>query len=285
MSKFKAMKLAKMENLQTFQDYLNRLSLLALTVFEWEGLPESVDERYLEKQLFYNGTILFFEDFELGEHLALKCFPSGTLNFYDLPVSYTTCATLHSKTYLKEECVLIRDNYLECSPYDTIMQFAYRLSNAERIMDLNINAQKTPFFIKGTNSQMLTLKNLYAKYEGNEPVIIGDKDNLTDNPMQVLKTDAPFVADKLQIYQQRVMNQALTFIGVNNANTDKKERLISSEVDSNNDNVDLSMLTRLTARKQACKLINKMFGLNISVKVREMEEKVVPKEEPKEVNK
>jgi len=266
----KKFKLSEYDNLTTLQNYIDRLSLLALTIFEWEGLPDSIDERYLEKTLLYHGKILFFNDLMLGEPLALKCFGSGMLNHYDLPISYTTSATNHSETYDVKDCVLMRDNYLEIPCYDTIVQFAYRLANAERTIDVNIHAQKTPVLILTKEKQKQTMLNVYAKYDGFEPVIFGNKDTLDPSDIQVLKTEAPFVADKLQAYKHQIWNEALTYIGIDNSNTDKKERLITSEVDSNSDNVDLSAQTRLMPRLQACKLINEKLGLNISVKVRDL---------------
>ena len=108
---------------------------------------------------------------------------------------------------------------------------------------------------------------MYNQYEGNEPAIFGDKEADLDG-FTAIKTDAPVVFDKLQTQKHQVMNEFLTFIGVNNANMDKKERLVANEVESNNESVVCFGNTLLEAREEAIKEINKIFGLNIKVERR-----------------
>jgi hypothetical protein len=200
--------------------------------------------------------------------MALRCTPSGELNFYEEPINYTAFALNYNKVYDRSQSVLIRDNLLELPIRFTIEQFAYRLANAERTIDVNINSQKTPVMIQGSDKQMLSLKTLYSQYEGNTPVLFADKDLNREN-LKVFKTDSPYVADKLQNYKHQIYNEALTFLGIDNANTDKKERLITDEVESNNHNLSMSLQSRLLTRKMACKEINEKYDLNIDVNVRE----------------
>ena len=112
------------------------------------------------------------------------------------------------------------------------------------------------------------MKNLYKQYDGNEPVIFGDK-NLSGNALQVLKTDAPFLADKLSDYKSRVWNEALTYLGISNISTVKKERLITDEVVRNQGGTIASRYSRLESRRNACREINLMFGLNLWCDFRE----------------
>ena len=67
------------------------------------------------------------------------------------------------------------------------------------------------------------------QYDGNEPFIFGDKDMEFDG-IKCLKTDAPYVADNLQVLKHQIWNEALTFCGIENSNQDKKERLVADEV-------------------------------------------------------
>jgi hypothetical protein len=112
------------------------------------------------------------------------------------------------------------------------------------------------------------MKNLYMKYDGNEPIIFGDK-NLSANPLKVLKTDAPYMGDKLSDLKARIWNEALTYLGISNINTVKKERMITDEVIRNQGGTIASRYSRLEARRQACKQINEMFDLNIWCDYRE----------------
>lgn len=146
--------------------------------------------------------------------------------------------------------------------------FARRLYNLDRIIDVNANAQKTPVLVQGTEKQRLTLLNLYKEFEGNAPFIFGDK-NLDLNALKVLKTDAPYVCDKLYTLKTQIWNEALTYLGISNINIQKKERLITDEVTRNQGGTIASRYSRLESRRQAVEKINAMFGTNIEVNYRE----------------
>lgn len=111
------------------------------------------------------------------------------------------------------------------------------------------------------------MKNLYSQVEDNEALILGSKD-LNIEGVKVLKTDAPFIADKVMAYKHDLWNETMSFLGLNNANVNKKERLVTDEVNANNQMIELMAETMLLTRKKACEEINKMFGLNVSVELR-----------------
>jgi hypothetical protein len=261
----------------TANDYIDRLRLIALSIFEWDGLPDTCNVRYLETSLMIMGRALFFYDDTKG-YLTLRCTPSGELNVYDEPISYTAYATGYAQSYDSDKCVLIRNNYLERPTEYTLMLFASRLTNAERTIDVNVNAQKTPVLIRCDEKDRLTMQNLYKQYEGNEPFIAGGKNLNLDN-IKVFKTDAPFLANDLQKYKHEIWNEALTFLGVNNTNTDKRERLTDDEVNANNEFIEVNGQSMLIARQEACMQINKMYNLNVSVRMRTKNEIFEGKEE------
>jgi hypothetical protein len=268
---FKMDSIAKLLNDYTFTDYYYRLNLLANSVFEWEGLPNHISEKWIERFLFTEGCCMFFKDPDLGFMVA-KCTHADTLNEYDEPTKLLPVATNYiykgEPLINNKECVLICNNDLKLPTYPTIRLYAYRLAEITRTADVNIHAQKTPCFIRGTDKSVLTLKNVYRQWDGNEPVIFYDK-NGVDTPIEVLKTEAPIVFDKLRDEKHQVWNECMTFLGINNANTDKRERLVDDEVQANNEQIQLSAEMMLKARQEACKLINELFGLNVSVKVRQ----------------
>ena len=151
--------------------------------------------------------------------------------------------------------------------------FAYRLYEAERTCDVNIKAQKTPVLIVIDDKQRLFMENLYSQYDGNKPFIFGDKNQLSADSIRAIKTDAPFIADKLTDYKKEIWNEALTFLGINNIMIDKKERLVSDEANSNNELINLNLQSYLAPRQLACKQFNEKFNLTgtdkeISVRVR-----------------
>lgn len=259
-------------NLFTYIDIYDRLSLLSKNMFEWINLPESVDEEFIEKVLFDTGKLVFFKDDDFG-YMVARCTIAGQLNFYEKPTKVRT-ATVGSIFTNKEidldKGVIIRNNVSEIPTRPTVQLFAKRISDSQRTIDINIDAQKTPLLLLCDDKQKLTLINLYKQYEGNRPVIMGNK-NLSEiiDKVKAIKTDAPYVADKIMKYKHDLSNEFFTFLGINNVNTDKRERLVTNEVDANNEQIELSASIMLNSRKRACKLINKMFpDLNIDVELR-----------------
>lgn len=258
---------AKMNN-RTYIQYYNRLMELAVSMFEWKGLPDSIDARFLELALFGEGMAVFFKDEVLG-YLCLRCMIAGPLDVYQIPTTREAYAvTGYRKTLDETDSVIIFNNLIHTNSMLDTEMFAKRLYNLERAIDVNANAQKTPILISCDETQRLTMKNLYMNYDGNQPFIFADK-GLNPNALRVLKTDAPYVADKLYTLKTQVWNEALTYLGISNINIQKRERLITDEVTRNQGGVIASRYSRLESRRQACDKINKMFDLNVSCDYRE----------------
>lgn len=255
-------------NQATYIQYYNRLTELAISMFEWKNLPATIDERFLELTLFSDGMAVFFKD-EVLDYLCLQCMIGGNLDVYRVPKRRRAYATNGYNNSLSEnDSVIIFNNMLRTNSMLDIQMFSRRLANLDRAIDVNTNAQKTPVLVQCDENQRLTMKNLYMQYDGNEPFIFGDK-SLNTNGLKVLKTDAPYVADKLYQLKIQYWNEALTYLGISNSNIQKKERMIQDEVQINQGGVIANRYPRLEARRQACKKINEMFGTNISVDYRE----------------
>lgn len=251
----------------TFFDYYTRLKELAINMFEWVNLPPTCDPRFLELILFEFGYCLFFQHNVNGAFLTLQCAINGPLNMYRIPIRRRAYAV----TGFNQECsdqdsVIIFNNYLRQPTSLTVELFAQRLTRLERAIDVNINAQKTPILITGTQAQKKSMEELYKKFDENAPVIFGYKGTM-DTPLTVFKTDAPESYPNLMEAKARIWNEALTFLGVNNANTDKRERLITDEVNSNNQLLSAQRYVMLNARKQACDLINQLFATELDAPV------------------
>lgn len=251
-------------NNETYLMYYNRLRDYALSLFEWTGLPEEINERFLEIKMLEEGKVVFFEDKTKG-YLVLPVTTGQNINVYQEPQKYRAVTTNYQKDLTPENAVIIWNNLSRTSFMPTIRAYAKRLYQVERTMDVNIHAQKTPIFILADEAQRLSLENAYMQYDGNEPFIFGNKSGFDKEAFQVFKTDAPFVSDKLMTYKHNLWNEAMTFLGIGNAKQDKKERLVSDEVSANDEQIFSSREVMLIARRQACEKINKMFGLTISV--------------------
>ena len=256
------------QNKWSYLQYYQRLTELSISMFDWQNVPETIDTRFLELSLFLNGQCVFFKDEELG-YLALDCMLSGQLDVYRIPIDRTAFAVNgYQKKLTRDDSVIIWNNLVHTNSTLDVEIFAHRLYNIDRTIDVNIRAQKTPMLLQGNEKQILALKNLYMKYDGNQPVMYADK-SFDPSALSVLTTDAPYVADKLYEIKSQIWNEALTYLGISNVNTVKRERMITDEVTRNLGGVIASRYSRLESRRQACEQINKMFGLDMTVDYRE----------------
>lgn len=258
-----------LNNNLTFMQYVNRLTELSIAMFEWSNLPDTVDERYIELRLFMTGSVVYFRDDVIGD-LCLDCISQGQFDVYGNPTRRRAYSAYNNyNAFLTDkDSVIVWNNYIRSNSILDVRMFAQRLYNLDRIIDVNANAQKTPVLVQGTEKQRLTLLNLYKEYDGNAPVIFGDK-NLDLNALKVLSTGAPYVADKLYQLKTQIWNEALTYLGISNLNIQKKERLVTDEVQRNQGGTIASRYSRLESRRQAAVKINNMFGTNIEVNYRD----------------
>ena len=262
---------ARMNNV-TFIEYYNRLMELSLAMFKWENVPEEIDIRFLELTLFAEGKAIFFRDDVLNEYLGLQFTYAGPLDVYHIPIIRRAYAVNGYQRQLdKSDSVIIWNNMLHLPAKNMVETMARRLYNFDRTIDVNINAQKTPIVILCDDTQRLTMRNLYKQYEGNEPFIFGTKALNVIDGLKVLKTDAPYIADKVYQLKADYWNEALTYLGISNTNVTKRARLNKDEVTRNLGGVFASRFSRLEERQKACEKINKMFGLDMSVSFREYE--------------
>lgn len=257
-------------NVYTLQQYISILQGIAISMFEWKNVPDSIDTRYIERSLFRDGSAIYFNDEVLNEDLCLSMISQGQFDVYGVPVKRMAFSKYNNyqKELNKKNSVVIWNNLDRSPSYPIIMCFAYRLYNLDRIIDVNANAQKTPILIRCDEKQRLTLKNAFKEFNGNSPVIYADN-NFDPESLAVLKTDAPYISDKIYDLKTNLWNEALTYLGIPSANVMKKERLIKDEVLRGLGGTLANRYSRLEARQHAVEQINKMFGTNIEVGIRE----------------
>lgn len=264
-------KQAATSNFQNNLDFVlfkTRLEALAMTVFEWDNLPNTINRRFLEQTLLRCGSIAIFYDDVLG-YLALPFSTANQLDLYDNPTEIYAYANNGYHKHLKaDECVIVYDNITRKSLLPEINTFSRRLYNLDRTIDVNVNAQKTPILLQASETQRLSIKNIYMQYEGNEPFIFAT-DGLNPNVLQVLKTDSPFVSDKLYELKSSIWNEFLTYIGIANVSVNKKERLITDEVQRSQGGVIASRNIRLSTREFACEELKEKFNLDVKVIVKD----------------
>ena len=249
----------------SYQFYLDRLTELAISMFDWKNLPPEIDKRFLELTLYTDGQCVFFKEDVVGEYAALQVTTNGRLNKYRVPIDRRAYAVNGYQRNLNiDNSVIIYNNMLRTPSVKYMEMYALRLWDLDRTIDVNARAQKTPVLLQANEQQRLTLLNLYKDYDGNSPVIFGDK-NLDLNGIKCVQTGAPYVSDKLYQLKTQIWNEALTYLGIANMNIMKKERLVTDEVQRNQGGTIASRYSRLKSRQEAAKKINEMCGLKISV--------------------
>ena len=289
-----------LSNEASYYDYLNRLKKIALSIFEWINLPSSMNARWLERCLYYNGKCALLKDKKLG-FINTGASTNGYINIYGIPTQINCWSfnyTSMRKTYTglpnnindnnlekeqMEKCVLVLNDWEANPTCSTLELFALRLSEAEKTMDVNIKSQKFPVMIIVDEKQRLLMENLYNQYNGNQPFLFGDKEQLGEGMLRSVNTGAPYVIDKITQYKKEIWNEALSFLGVNTIALEKKERLITDEANYNNEFINYNLQSYLAPRLEACKEFNELFGLTgtdkeISVRIRSDLANIIKKE-------
>lgn len=262
----KLQKEADMENWDTYVYWFYRIVEIAVNGFRWKNLPQEIDERYLEMILCFNGRGIFFRDDVIG-YAALEMSSEGEYDIYNIPQRRMAHGNngYFRDDLTPDDSVIIYNNYTRTPEILTIRLYARRLAEIDRAIDINIRTQKTTKILKCAEEERLTYQNLLAKYDGGTPFILGSKNLATLGDIETLDLTTPYIADKLQLQKRQVFNEVLTYFGIENANTEKRERLITDEITSNMGGVAISRNSRMNARKQACAEINRVFRLNVSV--------------------
>lgn len=257
-------------------DRANKMSLnywrenlinIALSMFEWRGLPDSIDERFIEWNLCMNGFCLYFNDDVLG-NLAMGGTLEGPVNNYQLPTKMTAIGVGgYYRNLGRNDCVIIYNDMLHNNTIHGIDYLASRMWDKDRTIDVNTYHQKTPKLIRCNENQLLSLMNMYEKVDGNQPYIFGSR-TLDLQDISVFDTTAPFVADRVLDVQDRIWNMAMQYLGIPNSPVNKRERVNTLEVNYGNGATVGMRYSRLFTRQQAAEQINQMFGTNVSVDYR-----------------
>ena len=251
------------DNTLNYQDFLLQFANDVMSIFKWSGLPDTCDERFLEFQLWLNGYCIFFKDRDNDKFFNL----GGALSDPDIYGNLQTRQPIAQNgapfgKYTDLDSVVIYNNSTRTASTLTAQNYAYRLYNIVKTIDVNLNTMKKPFLIATDKYNEKALKNFMLKYDGNQNVVYFDSNQSLRDAVQVLdlQTD-PHLQDLMQLYNH-TMDNAMINQGIP-IGSEKKERLISSEGTASNAQNMLISLDKLKIRQLACEKINELFGLNV----------------------
>lgn len=270
-----------------YSHFLDRYKQIALDLFTWEGLPNHIEPRLLEQSLFEHGLFCFINDKNLGK-LFLPSQYTGSLNIhYDytkvntLGVNYNKCFDVYDGNgEIKDnEVIICKNNDLNKPTRQILDYYIYKLVEVELSAFTNISQQKYPFLINANRDNKHSMKEAVKDIDEGKPYIIYNKDviDLT-NGIQVFNTGVPFVADKLLQYKYDIEREIFTLFGFNN-NVEKKERLLTDEVNSNNEFIKCNIESMLKTRQRFCEQVNRNFNMNLSVEIKHKFTREVIKDE------
>lgn len=276
---------ADVYDFEQYRFWLNYLETLALSSFEWVGMPEGIDTRAVEYIMLHFGIGAMFT--EWGGHLFAQAAPSSNINMYYNPNQIMLCApsgqtwerhcegwveyVLDSELgerlpiYREKDAVILFDNMRRYPVWSRLRYYAKRLATIDRVMDVNIGAQRTPWLISMPEEAVKSGDTIVKDLMRNKQVLKVTPQMANIVNVDVLTTLAPYVAKDLQDTKKQILYDVLTLLGIDNANTEKKERMIDHEATSNNEQILLARRSRLECRRTFCEKCNALWGLDMSV--------------------
>lgn len=247
---------------------LDNWKLVATSIFKWKGFQSDFISDEIERRLYEDGSVVFFVDKEDGVQKVLKYAQQGKLNVYGIPTKWTVIGLNgYSKNLDDSNSVMIWNNKYRKPTLPYVKYIVANLVNIDQAIKVNVNAIKTPFIFEGDEKQLLTFKNMYRDISNNEPVLyLASKANL-DNTFKAHNTGVEYQGKNLTELYDAYQSRLLTYLGLKSVKSDKKERLVVDEANQNEEFKNIFFASQYDMRKQACKLINEMYGLSVDVNI------------------
>ena len=250
---------SQITNVKTYQMYKRQFRSLAENVFEFDKMPKYIDMQFVNSTLVLKGAIAFFKDEILDRLVALPFTNIGPVDIYNRPTTIEVYAPNGFKRVLNpEEYVIMYDNNGMYPLMLDIVQYAERIANATRTIDVNLSQQKTPRFIKTNENKKLSTLRMLDNISENQEAILTYDDSYTDES-DVILAPAPFVSGNVQEIKEKIRAEFLALIGVSNLSFEKKERNITDEIEAMQGGTIASRFSRFEPRKHAVDLINEKF--------------------------
>ena len=256
-------------NSTTYWYYMDMLFRKAMSIYKFENVPENWDYDYFVSVLLSQGFICV-TDTALGV-IPLRCGLTG-LNVYEHPTTVIIANNVlgNLERTIDEDCTVIKMNYNYAPAVMPIInRYATLLSECDSSISVNLMNSKVAFIALCSSKQVAqSMKLMYDEISSGKPAVFVKGDQINGDNILYNHVKENFIAGDIQILKRKLMSEFLTEIGVNNTNTDKRERLTDNEVEANNGEIQLNAGYWFDNIKEGIALTNKMFGLNIEVKLK-----------------
>lgn len=253
--------------------YVRHLTELCVNRFEWTGLPDEIDPRFLELNLYWRALAVFFKHKATDKFMALQAAGAGLMNVQDVPTHFRVLSPnilIDEQLESGTDCVPIWANYLRVPELDKVNLYAMKLAQLDRTIEINSSNMRNTKIVAVPDTQTLSAKNMVQQMAEGVPTVFGVKAmNELQDSISVMDLAGPSgQLTELWDAKSHMWNECMTMLGINNANQDKKERLVASEVSANDEQVESTRYIALNARQFAAKQINDLYGLDVWVDFR-----------------
>lgn len=243
--------------------YQRMMTELALTRFKWTGVPTEIDPTFIERTLLFRSLCVFTLDEDFG-YIALPGTPANMVDLYGNPQAFTLMSIngKYSKTLSNRECVPIYPNTLRTSDMDIVCLYAMLFAEIAQTLDINTVQLRNPIVFTGPASMRKTMQTIQDQLADGAFSFL--ENSAANEMIQVSAFQSELHPDNLintQLYKQKLWNECMTYLGINNSNQDKAERLVSDEVSANDAQVVASRLSGIRSRNNAADTINERYGL------------------------
>ena len=234
-------------------------------------LPAAWPLDYFLSTLFISGEICI-TDTAAGV-IPLRCGHSG-INMYNEP---TECIIANPvlgelRRTIGESCALIRINPDYSGIMDIINRYAVLLAMCDSAIAVNLMNSKVTFIgMASSKAQANTMKKMYDKISMGEPAVFVNGDAVNKEAFFFNNVKQNYVANDVKLLQRMIQNDFLTEIGLNNANLDKRERLLTAEVEANNEEIRNNVQLWIDNIREGMRVANDLYDLDLAVKLRKYE--------------
>lgn len=247
-------------NTRLYQYYVDIMLKMAMSRFQWIGLPPTCDARYLEYVLITQGmaSIAFPKKMQ-GKFLSLQCAPYGHLNMYDRPIKWEAIG--HNDTRYscdKYNGVVVFDNETRYPLMSGIELYANELVHIRMTKRMNRLHQQIPFILSGPQEKQQDMINLFKQIYGGEPAVL-TTDGFEQLNYNALTTGVKFIGEELAIDEANTWGRIYTMLGIENS-TLKQERQTEDEIRAQENPANLIVSSSIDERRKAADELNKRFG-------------------------
>lgn len=240
-------------------------------IFEFYGMPKTWDKDYFLTRLFLDGY-LCVTDTELGV-IPLQCGFYG-VNVFQHPTNCNIANPIlgNFDRTIDEDCVLLKLQYSYTGIYPILNRYATLLAMCDSSIAVNLMNSKVSFIgLCESKNQANTMKRMYDEISCGNPAVFVNENAVNPSKFFFNNVKQNFVGEEIQALKRSIINEFLTEIGINNANTDKRERLNADEVNANNSEIGCNVQHWLDNIREGLAQVKDMFGIDITVRRRTWE--------------